>query len=350
MPVPSKFEPQAVAAPLPLPELSRRTLLAGGALTAASIGLSQLAVAKDKPAASAAPGELRIGDVIGQLTLRDVGTKLEWDSTQLLGQRAFLAIMDGPTPQYALTEVVAAAAKAANDKGANVVVISPARKAKDAILAPQPITTLANEGKNPVLVSAPAFVAVDRAGWIREIEALPTAKEDAESVQLRYLLTKVGDPTPDLEAGKPAPDFSFQDFHGVWRRPSALVGRRNLLITFFPKCFTGRCKTHLSSLRDSQPGFIAANTDVWAVSVDPAEGERGQLEFAKFINLPYPMLPDVGRNVCLLYAAAQATNQLALRQSVLIDKNGTVRWIDRAINPETHGQDVLMKINELGLA
>jgi peroxiredoxin len=347
MPVPSEFEPQAAA--LPIPELNRRTLLAGGAVTAATIGLSRLAVAKDKSPEPKTAGELRIGDPIGPITLRDAGTRLEWDSTLLLGQRSWLAIIDAAAPQYALTEAVASAAKAAGDKGANVVIISPPRKGKDVVLAPEPIVTLTSEGKAPALATAPAFVAVDRAGWVRELEALPTAKDDADSVQLRYLLAKVGDPTPPLEEGKAAPDFSFRDFHGFWRRPSALRGRRNLLITFFPKCFTGRCKTHLSSLRDSQPGFIAANTDVWAVSVDPAGGERGQLEFAKFINLPYPMLPDEGRNVCLLYGAAQAPNQLALRQSVLIDRDGVVRWIDRAINPETHGQDVLVKINALGL-
>jgi len=34
---------------------------------------------------------------------------------------------------------------------------------------------------------------------------------------------------------------------------------------------------------------------------------------------------------------------------VLIDKTGVVRWIDRDVNVQTHGADVLAKMRELGL-
>jgi hypothetical protein len=35
--------------------------------------------------------------------------------------------------------------------------------------------------------------------------------------------------------------------------------------------------------------------------------------------------------------------------SILIDRDGTVRWIDRAVQVRTHGPDVLLKLRELGL-
>ncbi len=105
----------------------------------------------------------------------------------------------------------------------------------------------------------------------------------------------------------------------------------------------------MSSLRDNFPGLVATQTEVWAVSVDPAEGEKGQKAFVDYLHLPFSLLPDVNRNVCLLYGAAQNPDQLAARQSVLIDKNGVVRWIDHAVNPSIHAQDVLAKLKELGL-
>ncbi|RYG69976.1 redoxin domain-containing protein, partial [bacterium] len=95
--------------------------------------------------------------------------------------------------------------------------------------------------------------------------------------------------------------------------------------------------------------FMASNTEVWAVSIDPAEGETGQRAFAHELLLPYPLLPDVGRNICLLYGATESPNQFAQRQSVLIDKQGIVRWITKNVNPDTHGEDVLAKITEFGL-
>ncbi|MDQ3812695.1 MAG: redoxin domain-containing protein [Armatimonadota bacterium] len=87
-----------------------------------------------------------------------------------------------------------------------------------------------------------------------------------------------------------------------------------------------------------------------AVSVDPAEGEKGQIAFAKHLGVDFPLLPDTGRHLSILYQAAQNTNQVSSRMSVLIDKNGIVRWIDKQINTGTHGSDILAKMREFGLA
>jgi len=43
-------------------------------------------------------------------------------------------------------------------------------------------------------------------------------------------------------------------------------------------------------------------------------------------------------------------NQLAGRMSVLIDKTGVVRLIDKKVNVLTHGKDMIEKMRELGLA
>ena len=40
----------------------------------------------------------------------------------------------------------------------------------------------------------------------------------------------------------------------------------------------------------------------------------------------------------------QSKDQMAARMSVFIDKNGIVRWIDKQINPRTHGADVLARV------
>jgi peroxiredoxin len=154
----------------------------------------------------------------------------------------------------------------------------------------------------------------------------------------------------ELEVGAPAPDFTALDMNGKAWKLSELRGKKNLLLTFFPKCFTGGCANHLSSLRDHQAEFDAADTQVLAVSVDPAEGEKGQIAFAKQWNLSFPLVPDTSRKLSLLYGAVQTPTDLDSRMSVLIDKSGIVRWIDRDVQVSTHGADVLAKMRELGLA
>jgi peroxiredoxin len=183
-------------------------------------------------------------------------------------------------------------------------------------------------------------VEVDRAGFIRSIGTV--APRQAPNT---YVI-------PDsfvLEVGKLAPDFSIPDMNGVVRRVSDLRGKKNLLLTFFPKCFTGGCTNHLSGIQKEHLSYIASETEVWAVSVDPAEGEKGQKAFAERWNLQFPLIPDEGRNLSILYGAAENPVQLASRMSVLIDKDGIVRLIDKKVDVYTHGNDIIMEMRRNGM-
>ena len=170
---------------------------------------------------------------------------------------------------------------------------------------------------------------------------LPRAEDDPNSL--------IAVAKPLVRVGQRAPDFSVLDTQGKQWKLSDLAGRKNVLLTFFPKCFTGGCANHLSSLRDHQGEFDNAQTQILAVSVDPAQGDKGQIAFARQWGLTFPLLPDTTRQLSMLYGAAQNKRQLAARMSVLIDKTGVVRWIDTDVHVESHGADVLAKINQLGL-
>jgi peroxiredoxin len=155
------------------------------------------------------------------------------------------------------------------------------------------------------------------------------------------------DQTSSVRVGKPAPDFTITDAHGNPHTLSDLKGEKNLLLTFFPQCFTGGCAGQLASLQRESQNFAQSDTEVWAVSVDDA---KKQTAFAAELGLQFPLLPDTERKLSMLFGAAQNKSDLAARQSVLIDKSGVVRWIDRDVHVETHGADVLAKMRELGLA
>ena len=83
--------------------------------------------------------------------------------------------------------------------------------------------------------------------------------------------------------------------------------------------------------------------------MDAADGERGQRAFAHELKLTFPLLPDTQRQITKLYGATGNADDMAARQSVLIDKNSIVRWIDTNVSVQTHGADVLTKMRELGL-
>ena len=148
----------------------------------------------------------------------------------------------------------------------------------------------------------------------------------------------------ELAQGQRAPSINIVDANGKRRSLADLRLEKRVLLTFFPKCFTGTCATQLTSLRDSYAELQKQDVEVWAISTDPAEGEKGQRAFARELKLPFPLLPDVERKISLAYGAAQSKEQMAARMSILVSKRGAIEWVDKQIDPRTHGADVLARI------
>ena len=215
-------------------------------------------------------------------------------------------------------------------------------------LVPQTATFIESQLKlrtdspeEPILIiPVTAFVEASAPGEA-EAAGLPRAEDNQNNI--------IGVAKPLVKVGQRAPNFVVKDTSGKEWKLSDLKGKENVLLTFFPQCFTGGCANHLSSLRDVYPQLQNTDTEVFAVSVDAADGEKGQKAFAAQWKLSFPLIPDTSRSLSQLFGAAQTDKQLAARMSVLIDKAGIVRWIDTDVQVKTHGADVLSKINELGL-
>jgi len=175
----------------------------------------------------------------------------------------------------------------------------------------------------------------------KEAADLPRAEDDRSS--------EIVVPKPNAVVGLPAPDFKVEDANGKIWRLSDLQQKKNVLLTFFPRCFTGGCANHLSSLRDRQAEFDAADTQILAVSVDPAQGPRGQIAFAKQWQLAFPLITDTQRSLSKLYGAVRNDNQLAARMTILIDKEGVVRFVDTSVNVQKHGGDMLAVMRKIGM-
>jgi len=185
--------------------------------------------------------------------------------------------------------------------------------------------------------------------WLQDRATILLSDGRTIDIDIAGIITTSHGQTNLLAVGQSAAAFIMIDDQGVVRRLSDLKNHSNLLLTFFPRCFTGGCAAHLTSLQREFPNFKRLNTEVWAVSVDEGNGDGGQLKFAKDLGLTFPLIPDVDRKLCLLYGAVQKKTDLAARMSVLIDKEGIIRWIDHDVNVETHGSDILAKMRELGM-
>jgi len=159
----------------------------------------------------------------------------------------------------------------------------------------------------------------------------------------------IGNARPAYTVSQSVPSVSFIDSGGHHIDLAQFKGKKNVVLTFFPKCFTGGCTNHLTSLQSVKSELDAAQTQIIAVSVDPADGDKGQKAFAKAWGLEFPLVPDTDRHISKLFGAVQRDYELAARMTYLIDKQGVVRYVDTNVNVGTHGPDIVAKMRELGL-
>lgn len=227
-----------------------------GALLFSTLSLAPVGADEGPPSETAAPSTAgvmvpkyqgpRVCDIAPQFTLPKLDGTL-WSLRDQLGQRAVLLVLVGEspvlvgedtTPESVLKSIVESAEKLRHDGVTTVAVARTVGIKLTGMNKQFDLLTLQDDKGDLYKLFNPAptaltLVAIDRAGFLRRIE---TARDPA---QIGARMRQFGDPTPKLEVGKPAPDFSISDMHGRVRRLADLRGQKNLLLTFFPKCFTG---------------------------------------------------------------------------------------------------------------
>jgi len=188
----------------------------------------------------------RVADIAPRFTLPNVNGDL-WSSSSQLNKNAIMLVLFGNSPVLtgnnatpeSVLDSIAKTAERLRTMGVATVALSRAVGITVTGVNAQFDRLVLKDDKGDLLKfynpsdTALTLVAIDKAGFIRRVQ---TVKDPAT---IGAAMLAIGNPTPKFEVGKPAPDFSISDMHGQVRRLSDLRGQRNLLLTFFPKCFTG---------------------------------------------------------------------------------------------------------------
>jgi thioredoxin-dependent peroxiredoxin len=138
-----------------------------------------------------------------------------------------------------------------------------------------------------------------------------------------------------IEVGTKVPDFSLLDQNGNTFHLSAYLGRKNLVIYFYPKDDTQGCTTEACAFRDLYQDFIDAGAAVIGISGDNQKSHR---DFASSHKLPFILLSDGDKVVRKLFGVpTDLFGLLPGRVTYIIDKNGVVRNIFKSQSqPEKH--------------
>jgi peroxiredoxin Q/BCP len=116
------------------------------------------------------------------------------------------------------------------------------------------------------------------------------------------------------------------------------------VVYFYPKDFTSGCTTEACNFRDNYDKFKAKGIEVFGVSVDSQESHR---KFAEKYSLPFPLVPDNSKEIAKKYGVLGMAS--AKRVTFIVGKDGRIAFIFPKVNPKNHAEEVLKKIEEIGL-
>jgi peroxiredoxin len=147
--------------------------------------------------------------------------------------------------------------------------------------------------------------------------------------------------------GGPAPDFTLRDQFGQDVTLSSYVGRKAVLLLFYPAAFSGVCTGEMAGVRDRLDEFLTFDTEVLAISTDPVYSLRA---FADADGLNFPLLSDFWPHgaVAESYEVFDANRGSARRSSYVVDTEGVLRWSVHNANPD--GRDLAEHLRQLRAA
>lgn len=145
-----------------------------------------------------------------------------------------------------------------------------------------------------------------------------------------------------IKVGDRVPNFSLPSQTGTTVNISDLIGKKSLVIYFYPKDDTPGCTAESCAFRDSYEVFTDAGAEVIGISADTPQSHQ---QFAQKYNLPFTLLSDTDNRVRKLFGVPSTLFVLPGRVTYIIDKEGIVRHIfDSMLDFKAHVTESLNTI------
>jgi peroxiredoxin Q/BCP len=150
-----------------------------------------------------------------------------------------------------------------------------------------------------------------------------------------------------LKIGDIVPNFTAKDSHGEVFESKSVLGRKPLVIYFYPKDNTPGCTTEACSFRDQYEDFASLGAEVIGISADSVKSHH---KFANKHKLPFILLSDQDKRLRQLFGVKNNLfGLLPGRVTFIIDRNGVVIYIFDSMNAAKHIPKALEIIKELVL-
>lgn len=148
-----------------------------------------------------------------------------------------------------------------------------------------------------------------------------------------------------VKVGDRAPDFELPIDSGEKIRLSDFIGKKTVVLYFYPKDFSSGCTKEACAFRDNYEQFKDAGAEVLGVSSDTEESHG---MFSIKLGLPFKLLSDDGGRIRRLYGVPSSLGLIPGRVTYVIDKKGIVRYMfNSQIDAEKHMEESLRIVRSL---
>ena len=146
------------------------------------------------------------------------------------------------------------------------------------------------------------------------------------------------------KVGDTAPDFSLLDEHGLPVSLKDYLGKKVVVLYFYPKDFTSGCTAEACSFRDNYKPYQDKGAVVIGVSLDSVESH---LKFSEKYNLPFAILSDHSKEAAKAYGVLGVGGFLTKRVTFIINKDGKITHIFPKVDVKHHSEEVLKALEEM---
>jgi peroxiredoxin Q/BCP len=149
-----------------------------------------------------------------------------------------------------------------------------------------------------------------------------------------------------LKIGDKAPSFVAVDANGTAFDSTDIIGKKPVVIYFYPKDNTPGCTAQAFGFRDAYEDFIDFGAEVIGVSSDTVSSHK---KFTKQFKLPFILLSDSDKKIRKKFGVPnQLFGLLPGRVTYIINKEGIITMIFDSVMATKHISIALESIKKEG--
>ncbi len=147
-----------------------------------------------------------------------------------------------------------------------------------------------------------------------------------------------------VKVGEQAPDFDGPTSDGSRLGLKDFIGKKNVVLYFYPKDDTPGCTREACSFRDNLQSVRNLGAEILGVSLDSVQSHD---RFTKKYGLPFPLISDKEKRIAKAYGVLKDTGLSTNRVTFIIDKNGKVAKIFPKVDASKHTEEVVAALKDI---